>query len=157
MRDNLINDNTPVTRAQMAAYSDELQAVADGFEAAKREYLQGQCSMFEAAPDMNAALGSGNPSDPDSGNTIPADPAASPACVAFSSQDFDATCQDPLVTSSPIYGVCTVNSGPSSSSGSTAVSSMLFATAAMSGDDVAPFFDNEFAVNYRKDRGSQRT
>lgn len=148
MRDNLINDNTPVTRAQMAAYSDELQAVADGFEAAKREYLQGQCSMFEAAPDMNAALGSGNPSDPDSGNTIPADPAASPACVAFSSQDFDATCQDPLVTSTMIHGVCTVNSGEMAGMGVNAGNGMLFATAAMSGDDVAPFFGNEFAVNY---------
>ena len=114
---------------------------------------------------MNAALGSGNPSDPGSGyagdlgseNTIPADPAASPACVAFSSQDFDATCQDPLVTSTMIHGVCTVNSGEMAGMGVNAGNGMLFATAAMSGDDVAPFFDNEFAVNYRKDCGCQRT
>lgn len=148
MRDNLINDNTPVTRAQMAAYSDELQAVADGFEAAKREYLQGQCSMFEAAPDMDmdAALGSGIPSDPGSVNTIPAEPAASPACVAFSSQDFDATCQDP--TSSMIHGVCSSNSWEMAGMGVWAGNGVLFATAAMSGEAVAPFFDNEFAVNY---------
>lgn len=119
MRDNLINNEyTPVTRAEMAAYSDELQAVADGFEEAKRQYLEGQCSE------------------------------PSPACVAFSTEDFDATCLYTFLTG-PINGVCNVNSGPSTSLGGSSVSNMLFATSAMSGDDVAPFFDNEYAVNYR--------
>jgi len=108
MRDNLINNEyTPVTRAEMAAYSDELQAVADGFEEAKRQYFEGQCSE------------------------------PSPACVAFSTEDC------------PINGVCNVNSGPSTSLGGSSVSNILFATSAMSGDDVAPFFDNEYAVNYQ--------
>jgi len=165
MRDNLINDNTPVTRAQMAAYSDDLQAVADRFEVAKREYLQGECSMFEAATDSYAAVPDAamdaaeppmdaaeppmdEPSDPGSVNTIPAEPAASPACVAFSSQDFDATCQDPLLNSSVIHGVCARNSGEMAGMGVNAGNGVLFATAAMSGEAVAPFFGNEFAVNY---------
>lgn len=118
MRDNLINGNTPVTRDEMAAYSHELQAVADGFEAAMRQYLQGQCG-------------------------------ASSECVAFSiSQDFNTTCQDPLADS--ITGVCKVNSASPAFAGSSVstVSNVLFATSAMSANDVTPFFLNEYAVNY---------
>lgn len=44
MREVLIGNHMPASKAEMAAYSDELEAVADGFEAAKTEYIEGQCS-----------------------------------------------------------------------------------------------------------------
>ena len=71
---------------------------------------------------------------------------------------------DPDDSGSPLHGVCQ-RSYPSTNrdighaigGGELVVTYRLFASAAMSSgeDGVAPFFDSEFAVNYRKDRGWQ--
>ena len=74
MREILIGNHMPSSKAEMAAYSDELEAVAAGYEAAKTEYIEGQCSGAHAA----AIWGTGD--------TAVAD------CVAFSvCQDWDQT------------------------------------------------------------------